>query len=185
MLGLGLGLGLGLDAPPLVSRRRSSSFCRPSFVVISAMAGNQPSEPPPRASLAGATQARRVHGRFAPEPPSNLVTAIDDWDLRDRVDLAGRAKRALVVNFGAAWCHVCRGTLPRFERMAHSNPKMDFVVADVEECSDTAKNIRFTPTFAIFRGGKMVDRRFGGGDADLQAVEDRLWLHQDWPKFIE
>ena len=119
--------------------------------------------------------------RAGPPPPRNVKAATDDWDLRDRVDAATRNGRALVVNFGAAWCHVCRGTLPRFEAMAAANPHFDFLVADVEECADSAKHVRFTPTFCVYRDGKMVDRRFGGGAADLRAVEDRLWLHTDWP----
>lgn len=53
-------------------------------------------------------------------------------------------------------------------------PNVKYAVAQVDYLDEAAKNVQYTPTFAIFKQGKKVDEFYG---ANEQQLRDRLWLH--------
>ena len=55
-------------------------------------------------------------------------------------------------------------------------PQLKYAVAQVDFMKERAKEIRFSPTFVFFRGGKKVDEVVG---KDAIKLEDHLWLHSD------
>ena len=66
--------------------------------------------------------------------------------------------------------------LPHFVRLAEKHPGPLFVIANVDNCFDTAKDVKYTPTFAFYRDGRMLDDFYG---VERQRLEDRVWLHLD------
>lgn len=63
----------------------------------------------------------------------------------------------------------------------HAVPGMQFSqhkygVAQVENMKQTVDSIKYTPTFHIYRNGKLVDEVVG---KDAQRLEDHLWLQSD------
>ncbi|CAE6076088.1 unnamed protein product [Arabidopsis arenosa] len=79
-----------------------------------------------------------------------------------------------VINYGASWCGVCSQILPAFQKLSNSFSKLKFVYADIDECPETTRHIRYTPTFQFYRDGEKVDEMFGAGE---ERLHDRLWLH--------
>lgn len=71
-------------------------------------------------------------------------------------------------------CGVCSQIFPAFEELSNSFKGMKFVYADIDECPETTRHIRYTPTFQFYRNGEKVDEMFGTGE---ERLRDRLWLH--------
>lgn len=96
-------------------------------------------------------------------------------------DALRRARsKLLVVNYGAEWCKHCAKLTPTFERLASeyggssSSNEVDFVNADVDGLPFTARSVRWTPTVAFYRKGRLVDEC---ARAKPTQVRDRVWLH--------
>ncbi|KZV19985.1 thioredoxin-like 3-3 [Dorcoceras hygrometricum] len=104
----------------------------------------------------------------------NLVSANSDDNLTEILRKIKTTKFPAVINYGASWCGVCSQILPTFFELSGKFPKLSFVYADIDECPETTKHIRYTPTFHFYRDGERVDEMFGVGEDRLQ---DRLWLH--------
>ncbi|KAL0805370.1 hypothetical protein Bca101_097861 [Brassica carinata] len=71
-------------------------------------------------------------------------------------------------------CGVCSQIFPAFEELSNNFKGMKFVYADIDECPETTRHIRYTPTFQFYRNGEKVDEMFGTGE---ERLRDRLWLH--------
>lgn len=71
-------------------------------------------------------------------------------------------------------CGVCSQIFPAFEELSNNFKGIKFVYADIDECPETTRNIRYTPTFQFYRNGEKVDEMFGTGE---ERLRDRLWLH--------
>ena len=112
-------------------------------------------------------KARRVEQSAPPRtswlpqpPPTNLIGADGDASLRSALAAAGK-ERTVVCQFGAQWCEHCKQMLPTFATLAEKHPGPLFVVANVDNCFDTAKDVKYTPTFAFYRGGRKIDEFWG------------------------
>lgn len=78
----------------------------------------------------------------------------------------------VMVQFGAAWCGVCRILKPQFKAMAEENQNVKFYYVDAEKfpASRELANIENLPTFAGYVNGKLVKQAFGGKDAVIKGV---------------
>jgi len=88
--------------------------------------------------------------------PRNVVGASGDAELRQVLDDAHQQGRPVVVQFGAQWCEHCKIMLPNFVRMAKAHDEPIFVIANVDNCFETAKDVVYTPTFAFYKDKKKV-----------------------------
>ncbi|KAJ0255279.1 Thioredoxin-like 3-3 [Hirschfeldia incana] len=104
----------------------------------------------------------------------NFKTAASDQSLLTILDDIKSSKTPAVINYGASWCGVCSQIFPAFEQLSNSFQGMKFVYADIDECPETTRHIRYTPTFQFYRNGEKVDEMFGTGE---ERLRDRLWLH--------
>jgi len=127
---------------------------------------------------------------MAGDTPSTSTLASSDHTVLARVDteasFADALRRArsklLVVNYGAEWCKHCAKLTPTFERLAREygartgskSDDVDFVHADVDGLPFTARHVRWTPTVAFYRKGRLVDEC---ARAKPTQVSDRVWLH--------
>ena len=97
----------------------------------------------------------------------------------------------LVVNYGAEWCAHCAKLTPTLRRLRREYEGGDdgarvsssggsggggvaFVDADVDGLPFTAREVRWTPTVAFYRKGRLVDECVR---ARPTQVSDRTWLH--------
>lgn len=72
--------------------------------------------------------------------------------------VAGEA--VVVVQYSAGWCGNCRIMKPKFKKMASENDNVTFVIADAENFPESRKlaKVDNLPTFALFRGGQLVNQ---------------------------
>eukprot|EP00892_Ulva_mutabilis_P006483 jgi/Ulvmu1/4206/UM019_0185.1 len=80
------------------------------------------------------------------------------------------------VKYGLPWCKSCQAVLPEWVKMTQEFDQMDYVIASVENMKEAVKDIHYTPHFAVFRKGRLVDEFHG---TDLQRLRDRMWLHNE------
>ncbi|XP_023638664.1 thioredoxin-like 3-3 [Capsella rubella] len=103
----------------------------------------------------------------------NLKIAPNDQSFLTILDDIKSSKSPAVINYGASWCGVCSQILPAFQKLSN-NFTLKFVYADIDECPETTRHIRYTPTFQFYRDGEKVDEMYGAGE---ERLHDRLWLH--------
>jgi len=64
----------------------------------------------------------------------------------------------VLVQFSASWCGNCRIMKPKFKKLASENENIAFVIVDAEKSPESRKlaHVDNLPTFAAFKGGKLV-----------------------------
>lgn len=64
------------------------------------------------------------------------------------------------VQYAASWCGNCKIMKPKFKKLASENEGMKFIIADAENFPESRKlaNVNNLPTFAAFKGGKLVNQ---------------------------
>lgn len=67
---------------------------------------------------------------------------------------------SVLVQFSATWCGNCRIMKPKFKKMASENEGATFIVVDAEKFPESRKlaDVSNLPTFAAFKGGKLVNQ---------------------------
>ncbi|KAJ9559190.1 hypothetical protein OSB04_013804 [Centaurea solstitialis] len=60
--------------------------------------------------------------------------------------------------------------LPSFNKLSNKFPKLSCVYADIDECPETTRHIRYTPTFHFYRDGERGDAMFGAGEESCMIV---------------
>lgn len=66
----------------------------------------------------------------------------------------------VMVQYAASWCGNCRIMKPKFKKLATENDNVAFVIVDAEKFPESRKlaNVNNLPTFAAFKGGKLVNQ---------------------------
>lgn len=77
----------------------------------------------------------------------NLATIVKDHDV-------------VLVQYAASWCGNCKIMKPKFKKLASENETIPFVIVDAEKLPESRKlaNVNNLPTFAAFKGGKLVNQ---------------------------
>lgn len=88
--------------------------------------------------------------------------------LRHAVSLQGMA----VVQFNTIWSEQCRQMASFVEQLSKLNPTVNFVKVDVEESPYLAKaeNVKFVPTFKIYKNGFKVKELLGPSQQALEIA---------------
>ena len=66
----------------------------------------------------------------------------------------------VLVQYSATWCGNCKIMKPKFKKLATENDQISFVIADAERFPQSRQlaNVSNLPTFAAFKGGKLVNQ---------------------------
>lgn len=66
----------------------------------------------------------------------------------------------VMVQYSASWCGNCRIMKPKFKKLATENDGLTFVIVDAEKFPESRKlaNVNNLPTFASFKGGKLINQ---------------------------
>lgn len=81
----------------------------------------------------------------------------------------------VLVQYSATWCGNCRIMKPKFKKMASENEGVTFIVADAEKFPESRKlaDVSNLPTFAAFKGGKLLNQvQTNKTDALTQLVNE-------------
>ncbi|MDP2737051.1 MAG: thioredoxin [bacterium] len=76
----------------------------------------------------------------------------------------------VLVDFFAPWCGPCQLMSPIVEEMIKGNKDNNIKIGklDIDENQEIATqyNVMSVPTFLVFKGGKVVDKKVGYGDKE-------------------
>jgi thiol-disulfide isomerase/thioredoxin len=92
--------------------------------------------------------------------------------LKDIVD----ANEKVIVQYGATWCGNCRIVKPKFKRLANEYTDVEFVYVDAEKlpASRGLAEVKNLPTFAGFKGGKLVAQQAGNKAEVITRILDEI-----------
>lgn len=82
----------------------------------------------------------------------------------------------VMVQYGATWCGNCRLTKPKFKRLSGENENIKFIYVDAEKLpnSRSLAEVNNLPTFAGFKGGKLVHQVQGNKGEIINEVLDAI-----------
>ena len=78
----------------------------------------------------------------------------------DTLDKIVKDNDTVLVQYSATWCGNCRIMKPKFKKLATENENIPFVIVDAEKFPESRKlaNVDNLPTFAAFKGGKLLNQ---------------------------
>ncbi|WP_109831948.1 thioredoxin family protein [Reichenbachiella versicolor] len=90
----------------------------------------------------------------------------------DNLDQIVAENEIVMVQYGASWCGNCRLTKPKFKRLSGENTNIKFVYVDAEKLpkSRDLAEVNNLPTFAGFKGGKLVQQAQGNKGEIINEV---------------
>jgi thioredoxin 1 len=70
-----------------------------------------------------------------------------------------------LVDFWAEWCGPCKMLLPIVEELSNEMTEVNMCKCNVDDSTGLAErfNIQSIPTLILFKGGKLLGKRVGGG----------------------
>ncbi len=79
---------------------------------------------------------------------------------QDNLEEIVKSNEKVLVQYSAGWCGNCRIMKPKFKRMAEAHEEIPFLMVDAEKYPNSRKlaNVDNLPTFAAFKGGKIVNQ---------------------------
>lgn len=82
----------------------------------------------------------------------------------------------VIVQYGATWCGNCRIMKPKFKRLSGDHESIKFLYVDAEKLPESRKLAQVTnlPTFATFRGGKLVNQTQTNKEEILKTLIDEI-----------
>ena len=85
----------------------------------------------------------------------------------------------VMVQFSASWCGNCRLMKPKFKRLSNDNESTAFVIVDAEKFPSSRKlaSVNNLPTFASFKGGKLVNQVQTNKEEQLKSLIDEITLN--------
>ncbi|MEQ8239614.1 MAG: thioredoxin family protein [Cyclobacteriaceae bacterium] len=94
----------------------------------------------------------------------------------DTLDQIIKENDKVIVQYGATWCGNCRLVKPKFKRLALTNEDVKFVYVDAEKQpnSRALAEVKNLPTFAGFKGGKLVGQSAGNKESVIISVLDEI-----------
>ena len=69
-------------------------------------------------------------------------------------------EKLVLVQFSAGWCGNCRIMKPKFKKFSEMHENVPFIYVDAEKFAESRKlaDVSNLPTFAAFKGGKLVNQ---------------------------
>lgn len=87
-----------------------------------------------------------------------------------------KSNEKVIVQYGAAWCGLCKIIKPKFSAMAEDTKGVKFVYVDAEVFPHSREyaQIENLPTFAGFVNGKLVAQKSGSNAERIQEVLNEI-----------
>lgn len=86
---------------------------------------------------------------------------------------------SVMVQYSAVWCGNCRLMKPKFKRLSGESDNTTFVIVDAEKFPASRKlaAVNNLPTFASFKGGKLLNQVQTNKEEQLKALIDEITLN--------
>jgi thiol-disulfide isomerase/thioredoxin len=87
--------------------------------------------------------------------------------------------KLVLVQYGAAWCGICRLMKPKLKKLSEDNPSIHFIYADAEQFPGSREHaeVQNLPTFAGFVNGALVKQCMGSKIENVQEIVDEIASH--------
>jgi len=82
----------------------------------------------------------------------------------------------VVVQYGATWCGNCKIMKLTMKRLSNNYEQIKFLYVDAEKLPGSRKLAEVTnlPTFAAFKGGKLINQTQTNKEENLKALIDEI-----------
>ncbi len=82
----------------------------------------------------------------------------------------------VVVQYGATWCGNCKIMKPKMKRLSNNYDNIKFLYVDAEKLPGSRKLAEVTnlPTFAAFKGGKLINQVQTNKEENLKALINEI-----------
>ena|SRR5690606_11393980 len=82
----------------------------------------------------------------------------------------------VLVQYGATWCGNCRIMKPKMKRLSNNFENIKFLYVDAEKLPVSRKlaEVNNLPTFAAFKGGKLVNQTQTNKEENLKSLIDEI-----------
>jgi thioredoxin 1 len=86
----------------------------------------------------------------------NMLQELEQDNLEEII----KENELVVVQYGATWCGNCRIMKPKMKRLSNDFGDIKFLYVDAEKLPGSRKLAEVTnlPTFAAFKGGKLISQ---------------------------
>ncbi len=94
----------------------------------------------------------------------------------DTLDQIVNDNEKVIVQYGATWCGNCRLVKPKFKRLSGETDGVEFVYVDAEKYPNSRNlaQVSNLPTFAGFKGGKLISQNAGNKVEAINAVLNEI-----------
>lgn len=82
----------------------------------------------------------------------------------------------VIVQYGASWCGMCKVIKPKFAKLAGEHENVKFLYVDAEKFPESRSlaTIENLPTFAGFKGGKLVKQKSSSNENAIKEVLNEI-----------
>lgn len=82
----------------------------------------------------------------------------------------------VIVQYGATWCGNCRIMKPKMKRLSKEYGNIKFLYVDAEKFPGSRKlaEVSNLPTFAAFKGGKLINQTQTNKEENLKNLIDEI-----------
>jgi thiol-disulfide isomerase/thioredoxin len=104
-----------------------------------------------------------------------MLKELTDDSLAQTVSEGG----TVIVQYTAGWCGNCRVMKPKFKKFAADTENATFVIVDAEKFPESRKlaDVSNLPTFAAFKGGKLVKQIQTNKVENLKELIDEVTIN--------
>ena len=95
---------------------------------------------------------------------------------QDNLEEIIKENEMVVVQYGATWCGNCRIMKPKMKRLSKDFVDIKFLYVDAEKLPSSRKLAEVTnlPTFAAFKGGKLVNQTQTNKEEILKSLINEI-----------
>src|SRR5690554_8142648 len=102
----------------------------------------------------------------------NMLQELEQDNLEEII----KENELVVVQYGATWCGNCRIMKPKMKRLSNNFGNIKFLYVDAEKLPDSRKlaQVSNLPTFAAFKGGKLVSQTQTSKEENVKSLIDEI-----------
>ena len=95
---------------------------------------------------------------------------------QDNLEEIIKENELVVVQYGATWCGNCRIMKPKMKRLSNDFGDIKFLYVDAEKLPGSRKLAEVTnlPTFAAFKGGKLINQTQTNKEEILKSLINEI-----------
>jgi len=102
----------------------------------------------------------------------NMLQELEQDNLEEII----KENELVVVQYGATWCGNCRIMKPKMKRLSNDFGDIKFLYVDAEKLPGSRKLAEVTnlPTFAAFKGGKLINQTQTNKEEILKSLINEI-----------